>query len=107
MISLQPSNLYFCPLFFSFIALLLFDQSKPYMFLTVLGFTKPNQFWSLEPSPIFTQSTYIFVFFFSFIELLLFPRKMIPTLIDRKKIEFNTVPLFAGLLFFKGKTDES
>lgn len=45
------------------------------MFLTVLGFTKPNQFWSLEPSPIFTQSTYIFVFFFSFIELLLFTRK--------------------------------
>ena len=32
---------------------------------------------------------------------------MIPTLIDRKKIEFNTVPLLAGLLFFKGKTDES
>lgn len=32
---------------------------------------------------------------------------MIPTLIDRKKIEFNTVPLFAGLLFLKGKTDES
>ena len=33
---------------------------------------------------------------------------MIPTLIDRKKIEFNTVPLFASLLFFfKGKTDES
>ena len=32
---------------------------------------------------------------------------MIPTLIDRKKIEFNTVPLFASFLFFKGKTDES
>ena len=73
------------------------------MFLTVLGFTKPNQFWSLELSPIFTQSTYIFVFFFSFIELLLFTKKWYRLKLIAKRSSLIRFLYLLVCFFLRGK----